>query len=91
METKLRGALGGLFPLLKIVFKGDEKFPQSLSDSQDRSMVREKSILNDWILISSPNASVYICDSKWFQLNFYNQKNPSMWKMKEKEEKYGFF
>jgi hypothetical protein len=46
-EKKLRGALGGLFPLLNILLR-EMKCPlKHLSNSQDHSMVRDKRILND--------------------------------------------
>ena len=54
-------------------------------DSQDHSMVREKSILYDWSLIYGPKASVYICDIEWLQLNFYNQSKSSMWQNERKK------
>ena len=44
-----------------VFFKGDEIFPQPLSDSQDHFGAREKSILKHSYPISSPNTS-FICD-----------------------------
>jgi hypothetical protein len=49
LKNELRGVPRGLLSSPKdfIFFKGDEIFPQSLSDSQDRFGAREKSILKD--------------------------------------------
>jgi hypothetical protein len=46
-EKNLRGSLGGLCPLLNILLMEMTCPLNHLSDSQDHSMVQEKSILND--------------------------------------------